>query len=70
MDRPSNGHTYSLPYVDLAYDHKDSEKSAKELVFAIQSKWRDNPDQVQIVQFKDGITNTVRPIDREARAPY
>ena len=41
-----------LRYLDLAYDHEDSENSAKELAYSIQSKWRDNKDQIEIVQFK------------------
>lgn len=56
---PANGVLGDLPYLDLAYDHENAETTAKELVYRIQPKWRDCSDQVQIVQFKEGITNTV-----------
>jgi hypothetical protein len=55
----TNGVLQGLPYVDLAYSLDDSENTAKELVFRIQPKWRETPEQIQIVQFKEGITNTV-----------
>lgn len=55
----ANGVLGGLPYVDLAYEHDNWETTAKELVYRIQPKWRDVPDQIQIVQFKEGITNTV-----------
>jgi hypothetical protein len=54
-----NGVLDGLPCLDLSYDHKNSEQSAKELVYRIQSKWRDHPEQIHIHQFKEGITNTV-----------
>jgi hypothetical protein len=55
----ANGNSTELPHIDLSYDHKNSEATAKELVYRIQSKWRDHPEQIHIVQFKEGITNTV-----------
>lgn len=58
----------SIQYIDLPYTHKESENSLKELVYRIQPKWRDTPEHIQIVQFKDGITNTVSLNGREARA--
>lgn len=48
-----------LLYLDLAYDLSNSETTAKELAYKIQPKWREAPEQIQIVQFKEGITNTV-----------
>ena len=48
-----------LVYLDLAYNLSDSETTAKELAYRIQPKWREAPEQIQIVQFKEGITNTV-----------
>lgn len=55
----SNTHSVKLRYIDLAYDHEASEDSLLELVYRIQPKWRDTPDQIEIVKFTDGITNTV-----------
>ncbi len=54
----ANGDIPKLPYIDLSYDHKNLDVTAKELVFKIQPKWRDHPEQIRIVQFKEGITNT------------
>ena len=68
MQRPTNANNPTLPYLDFAYDHKASEKSARELVYRIQSKWRDHPEEIKIVQFKDGITNTVCAYLEQARA--
>lgn len=65
----ANGVLSELPLIDLAYDHKNSENSAKELVYRIQPKWRDTPEDIQIVQFKEGITNTVRVASRGAHVP-
>jgi hypothetical protein len=62
----ANGASTKLPYLDLAYDHANSEATAKELVYTIQPKWRECPDEIKIVQFKEGITNTV--IHRMRRA--
>ena len=70
MNGATSGSSQTLPYVDLPYDHQESEKSVRELVYSIQPKWRDAPEQIKIVQFKDGITNTVRLPVEEARAPY
>ena len=55
-----NGVLHGLPYLDLAYELNNSEATAKELAYSIQPSWRDTPEQIQIVQFKEGITNTVR----------
>lgn len=54
-----------LPYLEFAYELSNSETTAKELAYRIQPKWREVPEQIQIVQFKDGITNTVSspPLD-------
>ncbi|RMD39229.1 hypothetical protein DV735_g5901, partial [Chaetothyriales sp. CBS 134920] len=59
---PANGHQAELPYIDFAYNHRESAATAKELVCRIQPKWRAHPEQIQIIQFKEGITNTARPI--------
>lgn len=55
----TNGILGDLPYLDISYDLTNSETTAKELAYRIQPKWREVPEQIQIVQFKDGITNTV-----------
>lgn len=55
----TNGALGDLPYLDFAYDLSNSESTAKELAYKIQPKWRESPEQIQIVQFKEGITNTV-----------
>ena len=50
-----------LKRLHLSYDNKVSDESAKELAYTIQPKWREDPGQVKIVKFTDGITNTVGP---------
>ena len=58
----ANGDSPELAYIDLSYDHRKSDETAKELVFSIQPEWRERSELIQIVQFKEGITNTVRSI--------
>ncbi len=70
MNGATDGSSQTLPYIELRYEHKDSENSVKELVYSVQPKWREHPEQIRIVQFKDGITNTVRLSTEKARALY
>ncbi|RMZ85720.1 hypothetical protein DV737_g513, partial [Chaetothyriales sp. CBS 132003] len=56
----ANGSQAELPYIDLEYNPRDSAATAKELVCQIQPEWRAHPEHIQIVQFKEGITNTAR----------
>ena len=55
----ANGTPQELRYVDLPYKHNDWETTARELVYQLQPEWRDHVEEVKIVHFKDGITNTV-----------
>lgn len=55
----SNGHAPRLQLIDASFNPQDSESSALDLVYRIQSKWRDGPGKIEIVKFTDGITNTV-----------
>lgn len=55
----SNGHAPRLQLIDASFNPQDSEASALDLVYRIQSKWRDGPGKIEIVKFTDGITNTV-----------
>lgn len=68
MNRATDGSSQTLPYVELLYKHEESENSVRELVYSVQPKWREHPEQIKIVQFKDGITNTVRLPSGQARA--
>lgn len=56
----TNGDSSELRYIDLTYDHNDWERTAKELAYQIDPSWREHPEQIQLVHFKEGITNTVR----------
>lgn len=53
----TNGH--AIPHIDLSYDHTNSVDSLRKLVFNIHPKWREHTDELEIVKFTDGITNTV-----------
>ena len=70
MNGATDGSSHTLPYIDLSYKHKESESSVRELVYSVQPKWRENPEQIKVVQFKDGITNTVGLPCGKARALY
>lgn len=58
----TNGHTdrpSSVPYTDLSFDLQNSEASVLKLVYWIRPKWRENPQELEITKFTEGITNTV-----------
>lgn len=65
----ANGILGDLPYLDIAYDLSNSETTARELAYRIQPKWRKTPDQIRIVQFKEGITNTVSQLPLTVHVP-
>lgn len=56
--RPNGVHE-QLRYVPLGYDNDCSEKSALALVFNLRPEWEHSEGPIEIVKFKDGITNTV-----------
>ncbi|EXJ86061.1 ethanolamine kinase [Capronia coronata CBS 617.96] len=58
----ANGAPPQLPFVDLRFDNKNVDDSARALVYRIQPKWRDAPGELEIVRFTDGITNTLLKI--------
>lgn len=48
-----------LRRVNLSFNNKNYEPTAKELAFVLRPDWRDAPGAIDIVRFTDGITNTV-----------
>ena len=50
------------PYSDLSFDVNKSDSSVLELVYWIRPKWRDCSQELKIVKFTEGITNTVCPL--------
>ena len=46
----------------LAYSNADSDASATQLVHALFPHWAEGDGKIEFTRFKDGITNTVRPI--------
>lgn len=45
--------------IPLKYDHDRGNESALELVFMLFPEWEIDRDQVKIIQFTEGIMNTV-----------
>lgn len=45
--------------IPLSYQNERSEESALALVFSLRPEWEHSDGAVDIVRFKDGITNTV-----------
>lgn len=58
-----NGHTgakpTSVPYMDLSFDAHNHESSVLKLVYRVRPKWRDCAEELEIIKFTEGITNTV-----------
>lgn len=54
-----NGIHEQLRYISLSYDNDCSEKSALALVFSLRPDWEHSEGPIEIIKFKDGITNTV-----------
>lgn len=52
--------TDTVPYIDLSYDTQDQESVLK-LIEQIRPEWT-NRNELKIVKFTDGITNTVSPL--------
>lgn len=51
----------SLPkFTSLAYDHDRKQESAIELVLRFRPEWKYIKDKVEIIEFTDGKTNTVK----------
>ncbi|ERF71193.1 hypothetical protein EPUS_06022 [Endocarpon pusillum Z07020] len=59
--RPNGVHE-QLRYIPLGYDNDCSEKSALALVFNLRPEWEHSEGPIEIVKFKDGITNTLLKI--------
>jgi hypothetical protein len=61
MSRPAktNGIHKQLRHIPLSYNNDLSEKSALALVFSLRPEWEHSEGTIEIVRFKDGITNTV-----------
>ncbi len=53
-----------LKHIDLYYDNANSHESALALVLALRPEWQDTKSTIDFVRFKDGITNTVRFLNR------
>jgi hypothetical protein len=47
-------------HIDLSYDNANSRESALRLITTLFPEWASSRDTIEFVQFKDGITNTVR----------
>ena len=63
----SNGAHERLRYIPLSYNNEFSEKSALALVFSLRPEWEHLEGPIEIVRFKDGITNTVGFLPRHMR---
>ena len=50
---------HDLPFLPLSYDYENSKESALNLVYAVEPKWKDHEDAVEMTKFTDGITNSV-----------
>jgi ethanolamine kinase len=61
MTRPAkpNGIHTQLHHIPLSYNNDFSEKSALTLIFSLRPEWEHSEGTLEIVRFKDGITNTV-----------
>lgn len=59
----TNGDVQNIRTVSLSYDTAQSEDSARKLIFALYPEWETSEGDLEFVRFKDGITNTARPID-------
>ena len=46
-------------HINLFYNPSDSEASALRLVFAVLPNWQHEDGEVEFIQFKEGITNTL-----------
>ncbi|EXJ85302.1 ethanolamine kinase [Capronia epimyces CBS 606.96] len=60
----ANGDSPQLPYIDLVFDNKHVDDSARALVYRIQPKWREAPGTLEIVRFTEGITNTLLKVSK------
>lgn len=55
----SNGTHDQLRHFPLTYSNESSEKSALTLIYSLRPEWEHSEGPIEIVRFKDGITNTV-----------
>ena len=54
-------------FLPLSYDSQDSRASALRLVLAVRPGWADNAEDIELVRFTDGITNTLlKAINKKA----
>ncbi|KAK5074293.1 hypothetical protein LTR64_006562 [Lithohypha guttulata] len=53
-----------IPYTDLSFDIHNTDSSVLKLVFWIRPKWRECSQELKIVKFTEGITNTLLKVAR------
>lgn len=58
-----------IPYTDLSFDIHNADSSVLKLVFWIRPKWRECFQELKIVKFTEGITNTVSMPIRAEHVP-
>ncbi|KAI1499678.1 kinase-like domain-containing protein [Biscogniauxia marginata] len=46
-------------YIPLAYENKNSEATARQLILALRPEWSSPDSKLEFVRFTDGITNTL-----------
>lgn len=49
----------SVRHIPLLYSAADSRPSALRLLFALNPDWEESRDQIELIQFQDGITNNL-----------
>ena len=65
-DSPTTSVPELLRYIPLTYNNTESEKSAHALIFRLRPEWKHSEGKIEIVRFKDGITNTVGTLKRHS----
>lgn len=48
-----------LRYIPLSYCRDDSENSARKIILNYNPEWENPVNKIEIVQFANGLTNTV-----------
>lgn len=49
----------AVPFLPMTFDNSDADNSAMKLAYAFNPSWKEEPGEVEIVRFTDGITNTL-----------
>ena len=49
----------SVRYISYKFDTADADKSARQLAYIFDPSWKNSEGDVEVVQFTDGITNTL-----------